>query len=269
MSRTDVVYYYDGSFYGFLTGVFDAFDLKEEPALFLSQEEEEQPLLFESHFVKTDPQKARRVLAGVQRTLGDRGVDIVREGFLTCLPHREYLLLKFLRQGFREGPQLLAQLTREPLCTLLSAIRKAKNEAHLLTGFIRFSRCETGVYVSRIRPHNQVLPLISHHFCTRYFFQPFLIWDITHRMVLLYQPKKRPCILPLDSLELPAPSPEEEEIQNMWRAFYNTLAIPARENPRCRMTHMPKRFWEFLTELTPPSAKKEEKALTFFNEMVQ
>ena len=52
-------------------------------------------------------------------------------------------------------------------------------------------------------------------------------------------------------------------------AFYNTLAIPARENPRCRMTHMPKRFWEFLTELTPPSAKKEEKALTFFNEMVQ
>ena len=52
-------------------------------------------------------------------------------------------------------------------------------------------------------------------------------------------------------------------------AFYNTLAIPARENPRCRMTHMPKRFWEFLTELTPPPAKKEEKALTFFNEMVQ
>ena len=114
MSQSDVVYYYDGSFYGFLSGVFDAFAQKEEPMLFLSQEEEEQPLLFDSHFVETDPQKARRVLAGVQRTLGSRGVDIVREGFLTRLPQREYLLLKFLRQGFREGPQLLAQLTREP-----------------------------------------------------------------------------------------------------------------------------------------------------------
>ena len=103
MSQSDVVYYYDGSFYGFLSGVFDAFAQKEEPMLFLSQEEEEQPLLFDSHFVETDPQKARRVLAGVQRTLGSRGVDIVREGFLTRLPQREYLLLKFLRQGFRGG----------------------------------------------------------------------------------------------------------------------------------------------------------------------
>lgn len=248
MSRSDVVYYYDGSFYGFLSGVFDAFDLKEEPALFLSQEEEEQPLLFDSHFVETDPQKARRVLRGVQRTLGSRGVNIVREGFLTRLPQREYLLLKFLRQGFQEGPRILAQQTREPLCTLLSAIQKAKNEAHLLCGFVRFERCETGVYVSRIRPKNQVLPLISGHFCRRFSDQPFLIWDITHHMALLHQPGKRPQVLPLECLDMPAPSPEEEEIQNMWRAFYNTLAIPARENPRCRMTHMPKRYWAMMTE---------------------
>lgn len=269
MSRSDVVYYYDGSFYGFLTGVFDAFDLKEEPALFLSQEEGEQPLLFESHFVETDPQKARRVLRGVQRTLGNRGMELVRQGFLTCLPQREILMLKFLRQGFQEGPRILAQQTREPLCTLLSATQKARNEAHLLCGFVRFERCETGVYVARIRPKNQVLPLISRFFCTRFFFQPFLIWDLTHQMVLLHQPKKRPRILPLDNLEMPAPSPEEAEIQNMWRSFYNTLAIPARENPRCRMTHMPKRFWEFLTELTPPDGENDEKALTFFNGMVQ
>ena len=111
MSRSDVVYYYDGSFYGFLSGVFDAFAQKEEPMLFLSQEEEEQPLLFDSHFVETDPQKARRVLRGVQRTLGSRGVNIVREGFLTRLPQREYLLLKFLRQGFREGPRILAPVS--------------------------------------------------------------------------------------------------------------------------------------------------------------
>ncbi|MBM6918504.1 TIGR03915 family putative DNA repair protein, partial [Intestinimonas butyriciproducens] len=211
MSRSDVVYYYDGSFYGFLTGVFDAFDLKEEPALFLSQEEGEQPLLFESHFVETNPQKARRVLRGVQRTLGNRGMELVRQGFLTCLPQREYLLLKFLRQGFQEGPRILAQQTREPLCTLLSATQKARNEAHLLCGFVRFERCETGVYVARIRPKNQVLPLISRFFCTRFFFQPFLIWDLTHQMVLLHQPKKRPRILPLDNLEMPAPSPEEAE----------------------------------------------------------
>ena len=32
------------------------------------------------------------------------------------------------------------------------------------------------------------------------------------------------------------------------RRFYDTIAIRERENPRCRMTHMPKRYWGTMTE---------------------
>ena len=35
------------------------------------------------------------------------------------------------------------------------------------------------------------------------------------------------------------------------RRFYDTIAIRERENPRCRMTNMPKRFWGTMTEFQP------------------
>ncbi|MFQ7855321.1 MAG: DUF4130 domain-containing protein [Eggerthella lenta] len=44
----------------------------------------------------------------------------------------------------------------------------------------------------------------------------------------------------------------------MWRRFYDTIAIEGRENPRCRMTQMPKRFWGTMTEFqNEPEERKE------------
>ena len=41
----------------------------------------------------------------------------------------------------------------------------------------------------------------------------------------------------------------EERYRALWKQFYRTIAIESRENPRCRMTHMPKRYWENMTEM--------------------
>ncbi|WP_419185499.1 DUF4130 domain-containing protein [Clostridium phoceensis] len=39
--------------------------------------------------------------------------------------------------------------------------------------------------------------------------------------------------------------------RRLWRRFYDPTAIRERENPRCRMTNMPKRFWGTMTEFQP------------------
>ena len=36
------------------------------------------------------------------------------------------------------------------------------------------------------------------------------------------------------------------------RRFYDTIAIRERENPRCRMNHMPKKYWKNMVEMTLP-----------------
>lgn len=52
----------------------------------------------------------------------------------------------------------------------------------------------------------------------------------------------------MEGLELAPPGQEELNYRRLWRRFYDTIAIEGRENPRCRMTHMPKRYWAMMTE---------------------
>ena len=99
-----------------------------------------------------------------------------------------------------------------------------------------------------ITPKNYVLPFLKEHFCSRLMNETFLIFDRTHKAALVWQDRKAR-IISLDTLELPPATAEELRYRVLWKRFYKTIAIAARENPRCRMTHCPKRYWENMLEM--------------------
>ena len=126
------------------------------------------------------------------------------------------------------------------------AVGHLTEEAHLLKGFARFSELE-GVLVGEIEPKNRVLPLLRPHFCARLPGENFALYDRTHKELLLARPGKW-AILPAEDF-VPGPAGEEElDCRRLWRQFYHIIAIEGRYNPRCRMTHMPKRYWSVMTE---------------------
>ena len=98
-----------------------------------------------------------------------------------------------------------------------------------------------------ISPKNRVLPLLRPHFCGRYPQEQFLLYDKTHREALIHVPG-RWSILPMEEFQMGRAGAEELQYRRMWRTFYDTIAIQGRENHRCRMTHMPKRYWDNMTE---------------------
>ena len=53
----------------------------------------------------------------------------------------------------------------------------------------------------------------------------------------------------LDALTLPPATITETRYRNLWKQFYKTVSIEARENPRGRMTHCAKRYWEHMCEM--------------------
>ena len=111
--------------------------------------------------------------------------------------------------------------------------------------------------VGEIAPKNRVLPLLRPHFCARYPEESFVLYDRTHREALFYRPR-RWAIVPLEAFHAAAPGREERDFRRLWRRFYDTIAIEGRENPRCRMTQMPKRFWGTMTEFqNEPEERKE------------
>lgn len=245
--QSGLIYHYDGSFDGLLCCVFESYEKKEIPLDILLMDAS-QPQLFDGKAIPTDLQKANRVLASIPIKMGASALNFVRHAFLTCLDQKELYILLFLRLGYSHGPSVMNMLTNNVVNTLFKAVKHLDRESHLLKGFLRFS-IFNNVLVGEIAPKNFVLPLLVQHFCERYPEERFLIHDKTHGMGLVYQPYKS-AVIPIDALEMPEADEEEQAFRELWRLFYDTIAIQGRYNPECRMSHMPKRYWKYMTEFS-------------------
>lgn len=254
--RTDIIYRYDGSFDGLLCCVFESYDQKEIPEDIVLPDAPP-GLLYSEKQIITDPQKASRVLASIPAKLGAAALEFVQLAFLTCLPRKECYILLFLRLGYHHGPAVMQMLADDTVNVLFKAVRHLERESHLFKGFVRFS-VFNGALVAEIEPKNFVLPLLSQHFCERFPEERFLIYDKNHGMALVYKPY-RSAIIPVEALELPEADAEEQAYRELWQLFYQTIEVEGRYNPRCRMGHMPKRYWKYLTEFSASQPKSQRK----------
>ena len=254
--RPNLTYRYDGTFEGLLCCVFESYYKKELPLDILAPDAP--PTLFPAREIETDTEKARRVLVSIPRKMGAAAPGFLRRAFLTCLPHKELRTLEFLRLGYRVGPTVLNLLTDDTVHELTAAVRFLEREAHFFKEFIRFSDFRSAL-VSEIKPKNLVLPLLLTHFCERFPEEQFLIHDRVHGMALIYHPHHAE-IVPIESLDLPEPDETERKYRELWRMFYKTIEIEGRHNPRCRMGHMPKRYWDCMTEFQQRDAAPKDPA---------
>ncbi|MEL7608310.1 MAG: TIGR03915 family putative DNA repair protein [Bacillota bacterium] len=244
---SDVVYTYDGSFNGFLCCVFESVYSGKLPFEIL-REGDSRLTLMDVRSIATDPAKAERVRASIPSKISGRALELVMTVFCSCLEKKELRILEFLLQGYREGGKLCFKLGDAVMAPLLNAEKHLLREAHLLKGFVRFSDVG-GALVAVITPKNYTLPFIARHFVLRYSDEQFMIFDKTNKAALVYQNNKAE-ILQIDHVEFPEISEGEARYQALWKQFYNTISIEGRENPSCRMTHMPKRYWENMLEVS-------------------
>lgn len=240
----EMIYYYDGSFDGFLSCIFDSYAYKEIPAGILPGGDAVLTL-YESRTVPTDPGHAARVLRKVA-ALSPEAAVLLRRGFLTCLPEKELRLYRLTAKLLRQGPGFLRDRSDETLYPVIKAVRHLNGEVHLLKGFVRFSDLG-GVLGGEIEPKNRVLPVLGGHFAARFHNERFFLYDRTHKEALFHVPGQS-VIRPLSDFQMAPPDEAEARYRLLWKRFYDAIAIKERENPRLRMTHMPKRYWRTMTE---------------------
>jgi len=244
--RSAVSYIYDGSFEGFLSLVFESWRKKELPSLVFPAGEE-QPTLFPSFFIETDTAHAQRVKKGIVKAGGTAVLINIERCFLSCAAEKELLLLDYIRLCFVESVKVLSMHVDETVRAVEKAALACAREGHHYKGFARFS-VHGGVMTAVIEPKNCILPLIADHFCERYHEESFIIFDKTNSLALIYSKGSR-VLIPMENFEPPRADTGELETRRLWKLFYNTIAIEQRENPHCRMSLMPKRFWSRLTEM--------------------
>ena len=244
--RPNLTYQYDGSLNGLLCCVFESYVQREVPSAIRS-EEEEQETLYPVKEIRTEAKNAKRIDTSIRSKMGEEAAGLIHEAFLNGSPDKGMAIYRFVRKGYQYGRRTVHMLGDSDVSRIHRLAQAVRNERHLLLEFVRFSEYEGGL-VSEIEPKHFVLPLMQGHFCSRYPEERFLIYDKTHEAALIYQPYEAH-ILPITQLELPQEGEIRQEYRRLWKRYYDSIAIRERENPRCRMGHMPKRFWNHMLEM--------------------
>ena len=243
--RSDIAYLYDGSFDGLLCCVYESYYQKELPTMIFSHSEM-QETLFPVKEIETNREYAKKVEHSISATISEEALSLVRLCYFSNMENREITILGFLRLGYKVGPSVTDMLANDTVGAITKCARYVKRESNYYLEFLRFSDYN-GALVAIIEPKSFVLPMIVDHYCDRFPSEQFLIYDESHKYALVYQ-NFDARIIPLEHLELPEACEKEEKYRELWKQFYNTIAIEGRINPKLRMGNMPKRYWKHMTE---------------------
>jgi probable DNA metabolism protein len=243
-----MIYFYDSTFFGLLTVFSKVFTEGKEPEDILRLEGPQADLFSRFQLVQTDPEKAARFLAAVERRLSRESVRNVFHAFLSEKPGIEIALWRYLALGRRVGWRLDADLAHPDVLAVHRPAQRFRGEAHRMKGLLRFREMGGGLLYAPMSPDGNVLPLISPYFAACLPRERFLIHDERRRLGAFCDGGRWE-VGEVELESIPEPSPDEEVVGRLWRRFFSELAIPVRRNKRLQKGRMPMKYWKYLTEM--------------------
>ena len=256
-----VVLSHDGSFAGFLCAVAEAINASRSASTALSIRGPVPctELFDDTIAVPADEGRAMRLWERLSRKCGEDAMRICFDAFCSDFGMKEDAIARALVRMSREGRQALEDLADPDISLVEKAALRARAQAHLITGLLRFSELRDGSWFAPIEPDCDILRLIGDHFAARYADMSFAIHDRKRGIALLYRPGspwkivsgfsiETDTVSPADNDDLPF-SDRETAIRSGWIAYFDAIAINQRKNPRLQVGHMPRKYWRFLPEM--------------------
>lgn len=241
----------EDSFDGIMTAIYDGWVLMNKGYnVGIYPGNEYEPDFFSEYiFTKTDMNKAYKVSESIRRKVSVEAHAMVYRATLHFDKKKGNVIFEFLKIAYPTGTKVVRMLNNSWVMELMELDRKVKNESHLFKGFVRFKELDGGVLYSSIRPKCNVVPLISHHFKNRFPLENWIIYDESRKIAAVH-PKGRECIITngKDFNESIENNYQRDNYEDLWKVFFNTIAIESRKNPRCQNTNIPKWYRENMVE---------------------
>jgi probable DNA metabolism protein len=251
--KNETTLIYDGSFKGFLTAVFIAFEEKLKVADIQKNGQAQNGLFSNSETIFTYVEKAKRVWNGV-RSKSYNAISTIYFAFLSETEGIERILFEYIKKLMaHKGKQV--DFSDETVLYISQLARKVGREKHRMEAFVRFQLTKDDIYFANIEPDFDVLPLLSKHFRNRYADQQWLIYDVKRRYGIFYN---------LEGVELVSLNLEEihfnrtrksraftemeYDYQDLWNNYFKSTNIKSRINRKLHTQHVPKRYWKYLSE---------------------
>jgi len=244
---TPVIVTFDGSFDGYLCVIYAHYYNKVKPIIIQPAEHAQLTLNEETLHIPTDMEQAARVLKGIRQKISDEAAGKVYYAFLSYDDDKYMALFEYIKRGFAIGHMIDSHLTEDCVRKVHKMAQHTGRESHLLLGFCRFAETASGAFYCEITPKNDVLAVIADHFSQRFMNQAWVIHDKRRGQAAIYDGKSYViATVPREATVEYAPG--EQETQDLWTAFFTTLAIESRKNPKLQRQLLPLYFRKNMTE---------------------
>lgn len=192
--------------------------------------------------VDTDEAKALSVMNAINHKISPY---FYHEIMYCAMYHAEDVLdtiYRMLLLGFKFGNSAL-DMTQYEVVNRSRDIRKAYGtEVCRFTEFTRFHEIREGVYVAHIEPRSRVVTALGPKFTDRMPSENWMIVDDVHLEAVVH-PKDEPFYIrrlseeELDKLLFTESA--NDKYTDLWKIFFDSIAIKERENYECQRNHIP------------------------------
>ena len=176
---------YDGSFNGFLTAIFTAFEQKINVVDIKRKNDVQKGLFTETQTILTQVIKAKRVWNGISQR-SNNAMKNIYFAFLSETPGIEQLLYLYIQKIIAKGSPNHIDLADDMVFRinhLANMVSKKKN--HMET-YMKFNVSIDGAHFIIVEPEFDILPLVSKHFRSNFSDRQWIIYDIKRNYGLYY-----------------------------------------------------------------------------------
>lgn len=206
--------------------------------------------------VKSDGEKSRRVVEAVRNKISPQAYSFVMAAVVSSFPDRGDTIYQFVTYGFTMGARVCSAMQLPCAQRIFEIKRAVYNESHFFKEFLRFQEVqkEPPLLFAIFEPKHQVTTIVTEHFADRFREEYFIIYDKTHKEASFHQPGAGWEIRILESneaLRLEALADPGEEYADLWKIFFENIAITERKNAALQRNLMPLHYRKHMTEFLP------------------
>lgn len=199
--------------------------------------------LFDEYIhVDANQKKAEKVIDAVVHKISPQ---FYRQLAYTSMAYEEDVLDNIYRcmiLGFAYGAEVLEMVQFRDIMRNRMIRTRLGKEVNRFQEFLRFHRMEGDIFVAHFEPKSRIAIALGPIFEDRMPSEHWMIIDDVHREAVIHS-KDTPCYMRKLSdeefLRLQETEHINDDVTELWRTFFRTIAIEERYNPKCQRNLFP------------------------------
>lgn len=203
--------------------------------------------------VNNSEKKMYAVLEAIREKISYEAYEYVMKAIVSDESRRGDVIYQFITYGFTIGEKVVMAVQFREVSDMFTLVRSVQNEAYRYIEVLRFKEVvhKPPLLLAVIEPKNDIAAHIAKHFSDRFNSEWFIIYDARHHKAVFHDVsgKWEMRLLTKDEEEKIRKLDEaKEEYSELWKVFFDSIAIKERENKKLQMTNLPIKYRKYMTE---------------------